>query len=397
MRDKRRLEDLALFGGPQLFDRPAHVGSPALGNRERFLARVNHILDAGWLTNNGRCVQELEERISGLLGVRHCVAVSSGTLALEIAIRAAGLQGEVLVPAFTFVATAHAVEWSGLTPVFCDVDPRTHTLAPELAEDLITDRTTAIMAVHLWGRPCAVDQLAHIAQAHGLSLLFDAAHAFAVSHGARMVGGFGDAEAFSFHATKFFHTLEGGAITTNNDELARKARLMRNFGLSAPDRVELLGTNGKMNEVSAAMGLTLLEDIEGLVEWNLRNYRTYTAELDGIPGISLYSHDNQGSHNYQYIVVEVDPQAAGVNRDQMVPLLRAEHVLARRYFYPGCHRLEPYSTQRQWHLPNTDRLAERVLVLPTGTAVAPHEAAAICAFLRYVVEHAGEIRARLAE
>ena len=195
---KRTLGDLARWGGPPLFAEPRHVGLPTTGNRERFLDRVNGILDRRWLTNDGPCVRELEERIGALLGVKHCLAMASGTVALAIAARALGLSGEVIVPALTFVATAHALQWQGITPVFCDVDPATHSIDPAQVEALITSRTTGIVGVHLWGRPCDVDALTRVARAHGLKLLFDAAHAFGCSHAGRMVGTHGDAEVFSF-------------------------------------------------------------------------------------------------------------------------------------------------------------------------------------------------------
>ena len=179
----------------------------------------------------------------------------NATVALEIAIRAMGMSGEVIVPSFTFVATAHALQWQEITPVFCDIDPRTHNLDPNRIEEMITPRTTGIIGVHVWGRPCAVDALAEIAQRRHLKLLFDAAHAFGCSYQGQMIGNFGDAEVFSFHATKFFNTFEGGAVVTNDDELAAKMRLMKNFGFHGYDNVIYVGTNGKMSEVSAAMGL----------------------------------------------------------------------------------------------------------------------------------------------
>jgi dTDP-4-amino-4,6-dideoxygalactose transaminase len=229
-----------------------------MGDREAFLTRVGEIFDRGWFSNDGPVVREFEARLAEMAGVRHCVATCNGTIALEIAIRALGLEGEVIVPSYTFVATAHALHWQGVTPVFADIDPRTHTLDPEAVRRAITPRTTGIIGVHLWGQPAAVDELQAIADEHGLSLMFDAAHAFACTHQGRMIGGFGRAEVFSFHATKFFNSFEGGAVMTDDDEIAEKARLMRNFGFAGYDNVIHPGTNGKMIEVCAAMGLTNL-------------------------------------------------------------------------------------------------------------------------------------------
>ena len=226
------------------------------------MRRIGETINARWLTNSGPKLREFEARLAEYLGVGHVIAMCNGTVALEIAMRAAGVCGEVILPSFTFVATAHAVQWQGYKPVFCDIDPRTHNIDPSRAEELITPNTTAIVGVHAWGRGCAVHELKTIADRHGLRLMFDAAHAFACSHGSRMIGGLGDAEIFSFHATKFFNTFEGGAVCTNDDELAAKIRLMKNFGFSGKDNVIYVGTNGKMSEISAAMGLTSLESVD---------------------------------------------------------------------------------------------------------------------------------------
>jgi len=391
--------ELAIFTGSPAFAEKLHVGRPNVGDRERLLERINGILDRRWLTNDGPEVQELERRIAAFVGVRHCVAMCNATIAMEIAIRALDLSGEVIVPSMTFVATAHALQWQHITPVFCDVDPATHNLDPRRVEELITPRTTGILGVHVWGRPCDVEALDAIRRRHRVKLLYDAAHAFGCAAGGRMIGGFGDAEIFSFHATKFFNTLEGGAIVTNDDDLAATARLMKNFGFAGYDRVIHLGTNGKMNEISAAMGLTSLECLEEFVATNRRNYERYRSGLKGCTGLSLVSYKGVERHNFQYIVVEVDETAADVSRDALVAVLSAENVIARRYFYPGCHRMEPYRTlyPSAWRrLPETERLVGRTLVLPTGTAVNADHIDTICGILRTVIERAADVRARLA-
>jgi dTDP-4-amino-4,6-dideoxygalactose transaminase len=359
---------------------------------------MNELLDRRWLTNNGPFVQEFEQRIAELNGVKHCVATCNATAALEVAIRALDLRGEVIVPAFTFIATAHALRWHGLTPVFCDIDPRTHNIDPSDVLRHVTPRTTGILGVHLWGRPCNVDALTDIARARGLVLLFDAAHAFQCSHKGRMVGQFGDAEVFSFHATKCVSSGEGGAIVTNDDELARRARLMINFGFEGFDRVTSIGINAKMSEVAAAMGLTSLESLHDFVGAAHRNYNTYECELADVPGIRMLAHDRNERSNYHYIVLEIDEAVAQIGRDDVQRVLWAENVLARRYFYPGCHRQEPYASDegvRQQRLPVTDAVAARVLCLPNGTAVGPEEVAAICRVIRFVAAKASEVQARL--
>jgi dTDP-4-amino-4,6-dideoxygalactose transaminase len=309
---------------------------------------------------------------------------------MEIAAKAANLTGEVIVPSFTFIATAHAMQWLGLTPVFCDIDPQTHTIDAEQVEKLITPRTSAIVGVHVWGQPCNVEALAAIAHRHNLKLLFDAAHAFHCSYQGRMLGNFGDAEVFSFHATKFFNTFEGGAIVTNDDELAKKIRLMKSFGFAAGyDNVTSLGTNGKMNEVCAAMGLTGLESLDEFIAVNYRNYKHYQQELAGIPGVRLFQFDETEKSNYQYIVLEIDENITHISRDQLVQILHAENLLARRYFYPGCHQMEPYRSlfpEVGERLPQTNELVNRVLTLPTGTAMAQEDISQVCRIIRFVVE-----------
>ncbi|MHC4520068.1 MAG: aminotransferase class I/II-fold pyridoxal phosphate-dependent enzyme [Planctomycetota bacterium] len=387
--------DLAIFGGAPKFAEKLHVGRPNIGDRERLLGRINDILDRRWLTNSGKYVCEFEHRVADLAGVEHCVAMCNGTVALEIAVRALRLKGEVIIPSFTFVATAHALRWQEITPVFCDVDPQTHNIDVTKIEPMITPRTSAIIGVHSWGRPCDIERLEQIANQHGLKLLFDAAHAFACSHRGRMIGSFGNAEVYSFHATKFVNTFEGGAVATNDSDLASQIRLMRNFGFVGYDRVACLGINGKMSEVSAAMGLTGLDSLDEFIAVNRRNYERYRQELEGVRGIELVTYDDVGRQNYQYVVLEVDASRLGVSRDQLVRILEAENIMARRYFYPGCHRMEPYRSrlpQRDLHLPHTEALTQRVVSLPTGTSIDPEAVAAICQIIRFVGTHRDEIQ-----
>ena len=385
---KNSLNDLAISGGIPAFSEPLHVGRPNIGDRETLLKRINDMLDRRWLTNNGPFVQELERRIENYLGVKHCIAMCNATIALEIAARALGLQGEVIVPSFTFIATAHSLQWQEITPVFCDVDPATHNIDPAKVEALITPRTTGIMGVHVWGRPCQVEALAEIAERRGLKVIFDAAHAFGCSHSGRMIGNFGHAEVFSFHATKFFNTFEGGAVVTNDDDLAQKIRLMTNFGFAGYDNVIYVGTNGKMTEVAAAMGLTGLESLDDFIDANRRNYAAYREGLRDIPGVRLILYNEAECNNYQYMNVEIDEATAGLTRDEIVQILHAENVLARRYFYPGCHEMEPYRSyfpHAYLLLPETERLTQKVMSLPNGTALGPDEIDSICAIIRLAV------------
>ena len=371
------------------------MGRPNLPDPERLLQRIRRVLDRNWLTNHGPEVQEFERQIASLAGVRNCVATCNGTTALEIAIRAANLTGEVILPSFTFVATAHALQWQGIQPVFCDID-ETCCLDPREVEKRITPRTSGVIGVHLWGQACDVEALSAICKGRNLTLLFDAAHAFGCSLKGQMIGGFGKAEAFSFHATKFVNALEGGAVATNDDDFAERCRFMRNFGFSAEDSVTALGINGKMNEFEAAMGLESLDNMDRTVGANRSNYLDYKQGLDGIPGITLRTYDLEEQNNYQYIVVEIGEEAV-VSRDQLYTLMHAENILARRYFYPGCHRMEPYRTlypNSGQDLARTEQACEQILCLPTGTAVGRDEIRAVCGLLRFAVRWGAEIRMR---
>jgi dTDP-4-amino-4,6-dideoxygalactose transaminase len=396
--NKKSIEDLAIFGGLVLFPEKLHVGRPNIGDRERFFARVNDMFDRRWLTNDGPFVEELEQRVALLLKVKHCFAVCNATVGLEITERALELKGEVIVPSFTFVASVHSLQWQGIRPVFCDVDPRTHNLDPIRVEKLITARTSGILGVHVWGRACPVEELTSIARGHDLKLVFDAAHAFGSTHRARMIGGFGNAEVFSFHATKFFNSFEGGVVTTNDDRLAEKIRSMRNFGFAGLDNVTSIGTNGKMSEVSAAMGLTSLESMDDFVDVNRNNYLAYSGGLAGLPGVQLIQYNDEEKNNYQYVVVEIEEKAAGIGRDQLVKILNAENILVRRYFYPGCHQMEPYRSDfpnAGLTLPETEKLTLKVLQLPTGTAVTVMDVNRICDLIRFIFGKAADIRNRV--
>ncbi len=334
-------------------------------------------------------VQEFEEKLRELLGVKHALAMCNATAALQIASMALDLKGEVIMPSYTFIATAHALHWQGIKPVFADMDPATHNIDPARIEALITPRTTGIVGVHVWGRACETAAIEAIAAKHKLKVMYDASHGFGCSVSGRMLGNFGTCEVFSFHATKFINALEGGIVATNDDELAYRIRMMTNFGFTGYDRVEYLGINGKMNEISAAMGLTNLEAMSEIVDVNRRNYLAYCEELRSLPGVSVIRYDPTQENNFQYVVIEVDPDLCARNRDEIVEALHAENVIARKYFWPGCHRMEPYRTTQPeaWkHLPETERVAARVIVLPTGQTVDEETVARVCEIIKEAVE-----------
>ena len=365
-----------------------HVGRPNIGDLESFFEMAHGIFQRRWFTNSGPLVNEFEEALCQYLGVKHCIPVCNATVGLsilahELTSSACKERTEVIVPSFTFVATPHSLLWKNITPVFCDIDPQTHNLDPEQVVSLIGPQTKAILGVHCWGRPCCIDELQSIAEHHGIPLYFDSAHAFGCSHQNRMLGNFGRAEVFSFHATKFFNTFEGGAIATNDDQLARRLRLTINFGFSGVDSVETLGINAKMNEISSAMGLSSLPSVSQFIQQNYENYLTYRETFQLIPGLTVEEYPESESMNYQYIVVQVFEEESGFSRDELYEFLKSKNVFARRYFYPPCHKMEPYRSQRKEHgrLPHTESLSERILCFPNGTSVDPFAIRAVASMI----------------
>lgn len=390
---KSTIDELAIFGGTPAFAEQLHVGRPDSCDANALFGRLSGMLNRRWLTNDGPLLQEFERAVEAKLRVEHCVAMSSGTVALETAVRALELRGEVIVPAFTFIGTAHALRWMGLTPVFCDIDRRTQNLNPQKVEEAIGPNTSGIVGVHLWGRPCDIEALSDIAERSNLKLVFDAAHAFGCSYRGVPIGNFGAAEVLSFHATKVVTTFEGGAVVTNDTRLAERVRLMRNFGFADYDFVSCLGTNGKLSEAGAAMGLTSLESFEQRVSINRQWYKLYQECLAGERVINCVTYEETEDNNFRYIVVELDPAASGITRDNLIRVLRAENVLARRYFFPGCHRMEPYRTERGSHPPlsETENVADRILVLPTGGAITPLAIEEICRIIRMCLASGEEV------
>ncbi len=396
---KSKPADLAIFGTPPEFPTPVHVGRPNLPDRERFLQAVGAILDRNILTNDGPEVRTLEERFCDLTGAGHAVAVSNATIGLQLVARALGLKGRILMPAFTFVATAHAFKWLGLEPVFCDVCADTHNLDPAQVERHLKGGVAAVIGVHVWGRLCAPIELENLCRKHGVPLLFDAAHALGCEGFGRRAGAFGTAEVFSLHATKICHSFEGGMITTGDSALASSLRQMRNFGFSGYDRVEGLGINAKLPEVSAAMGILSLGSIEQFRGVNQRNGELYRRKLGSLPNLR-FADPAAGEHsNHHYVVAEFLSPWPAATRDAVYQALHAEGVLARRYFHPGCHRMEPYASELAaagLRLPQTEALCQRVLCFPNGSAVDPGIIERICDLTALILAELPTVQERLA-
>lgn len=390
---KKQIQDLAVRGGPPAFDPPLHVGRPNVGDRARLRARLDAALDARWLTNDGPLVHELEGAVALLCGRRHGVATCNATAALELLLGAVAPTGEVVLPSFTFVASAYAVSRAGLVPVFADVEAGTATLDAASAEEASSGDTVAVLAVPLWGERVDAAGLARVAQARGVPLLLDAAHALGCSQDGRPVAALGDAAVLSFHATKVVNGGEGGMVVTDDDALARELRLLRNYGFEDYDRSVRLGTNAKMSELSAALALTSLEGLDGFVAANRARADAYAQALRDVPGVRL--RPSPPGSTFQYAVLEVEPPPHGPGRDLLHEVLWAEGALARRYFVPGCHAAGPYrdgAAHRAVPLPNTERLLARALVLPNGGEMTPVHATRVGEIVRFAAAHADELR-----
>jgi dTDP-4-amino-4,6-dideoxygalactose transaminase len=345
----------------------------------RYEAAFRDIFERQYYTNHGPLARTLEQRLAAVLGVRHAICVSNATIGLMMLGEALGLRGKVITPAFTFIATAQALTWVGLEPVFCDVEPGTHQLDPACVEALIDPEVSAILPVNLWGDCCAIPQLQDIATRHGLRLFFDSAHGFGCSFADRPLGGFGHAEVFSFHATKVLSAAEGGCITTNDDALASKLRNIRSsYGAGVPVPV-VKTSNARMSEAHAAIALLNLDEFPAFLDRNRQIFDSYSAGLSGIDGLRLHRPGRTSATNHQYIVCDVDEGAFGMSRDALLQHLQRHNIVARRYFYPGVHRCPPFNElPRPGTLPVTERLTGRLLQLPSGALVQDDDVRMIC-------------------
>lgn len=331
-------------------------------NKAKYQAYVDRIFDSAWLTNNGTLLQTLEKRLAEHLGVKHLICVANGSLALQLAYKALDLKGEVITTPFSFAATTSTLAWEGLKPVFADIHPTCFNLDPNNIESLITEHTSAIVPVHVFGNPCEVEAIQVIADKHNLKVIYDAAHAFGTDYTdqnghTQSVLNYGDISTISFHATKLFHTIEGGAVITNDDDLARKVRKMINFGITGPTTIESVGTNAKMNEMEAAMGLCVLDEIGTIKAERQRIWQTYQNELPGLVQFQQWNPNSQNNQAYAPVLFESEQQLLKVEAK-----LKENDILARRYFYPSLDTLD-YLQSDQACLISRD-IASRILCLP---------------------------------
>jgi dTDP-4-amino-4,6-dideoxygalactose transaminase len=358
---------VAVLGGPPAFREPRYITRALRPDERLFGELVASVFRSRWFTNDGELVRQLEARLAERLGVAFCAALCNGTIALQTALRSLDLTGEVITTPFTFPATVHAIEWIGLTPVFCDVDPETYNLDPACAAELVSDRTSALLPVHVFGNPCDVVAIEELARARDIKVVYDAAHAFGVAHRGRPIGAWGDLSVLSFHATKLFHTGEGGAVMGMNADHRKTVARLRNFGIVGEDDVVGVGLNGKLSEVHAALGLALIGSIDGELHARRRLAERYRERLTGIEGLRFQRRAPETMPNHSYFTVEISPDRFGLSRDELHVALRAENVITRRYFYPLCSDNECYRhlpSAQPDRLPNARQVAASVLCLP---------------------------------
>ncbi|MBN2136448.1 MAG: DegT/DnrJ/EryC1/StrS family aminotransferase [Sedimentisphaerales bacterium] len=348
------------------FEEPVYVIRPFLPPLEEFCEGLKEIWDNHWLTNNGPVVQRFGRELSNYFETDNICLFTNGTLALQIGLQGMGISGEVITTPFTFVATTHALFWNKIRPVFVDIEPDFYTLDPEKVEAAITPWTTAILAVHVFGHACKVNILADIARRHNLKLIYDAAHAFGVRIGSRSIAHFGDMSMFSFHATKLYHSLEGGMLAFQDSGLKSVFDYLKNFGFASEVEVVMPGTNAKMNETQALMGSMVLGYVDKLIERRQRVTEIYRERLDGVPGIKLPpALPAEVRYNYAYMPIEVDEKQFGMSRNRLHEELKTYNIYTRRYFYPlvcdySCYR----SVSVKDPLTVARKVASRILTLP---------------------------------
>ncbi|WP_339614178.1 DegT/DnrJ/EryC1/StrS family aminotransferase [uncultured Parvibaculum sp.] len=362
--------------------RPLYVASPILPKLDDLRPYLEGIWDRRMLTNGGPLHDELEEALSRHLGIPTAMLFNNGTIALMTALRMFDLPsgGEVITTPLTFAATAHAISWNGLAPVFADVSPDDLTLDPASVEAAITPKTSAILAVHVYGTVCDLDALQDIATRHGLPLIYDAAHAFGTTVSGRPIGTFGDASVFSFHATKLFHTFEGGLLATNREEDRQTIYYLRNFGIKNEEEVVGIGINGKMNELQAMIGLLNLPQVEDERQTRAKLRQNYKSFLSDLPGIRLQPDQPGVSNSEQYFALQIDPEKFGRTRDDVYEALKSMDIFARKYFHPICTDFEPYRgypIHSVWPQPAVDLVKTRVLCLPFHGGVEEQDIAQI--------------------
>ncbi len=361
------------------------VTKPYLPPKEEYMEYLNHIWESRHLTNNGKLLLEFVKRLGTLMGVEQCLPMANGHMALEMTIQAFDLTGEVITTPYTFASTTHAIVRNGLTPVFCDIKESDCTMDPEKIESLITDKTSAIIPVHVYGMPCDVEAIEAIAKKHNLKVIYDAAHAFGETIDGRNIAQFGDASMFSFHATKVYHTIEGGAVCYHNEELGHELYKLRDFGIKDAEIIDGVGSNAKMNEFVAAMGLCTLRHVDEEIAKRKRVVECYRENLSDVDGIQLPPIQENVTSNYAYFPVVIDERVFGATRNEVFEKLAENNVHARKYFYPLTNAFDAYhGVYDVDKTPVALHISKRVLTIPLYADLSLEDVARICDIIKSV-------------
>src|SRR5574344_736421 len=361
-------------------DKLITVTSPLLPSLDDFIPYLKDIWDRKWLTNNGHYHQELEAALAKYLCVEYISLFTNGTLPLITALQAMRITGEVITPPYSFVATTHSIWWNGLTPVFVDVDPATGNLDPQRIEAAITPKTTAIMPVHVYGNPCDIEAIQEIVDRYGLAVIYDAAHAFNVKRHGRTILDAGDMNTLSFHATKTYNTVEGGALICHDARTKKRIDYLKNFGFAGETTVVAPGINSKMDEIRAAYGLCNLKHIDAAIEARKNVAIKYREALQNVSGISLFEERKNITYNYSYFPIFINEKEYGMSRDALYEKMKSRNILGRRYFYPLISSFAIYRglpSTAPANLPVASRMAEEVICLPMYATLTDEDVARV--------------------
>lgn len=348
---------------------------------EDYIQEIKPIFESHHLTNMGPVYKKLQHSLIEYLDVPQLSMFVNGHMALETVIQAMGLRdsgGEVITTPFTFVSTVHAITRNGLKPVFCDIKPDDYTIDPAKIEALITEKSVAIMPVHVYGSICDVEAIDAIAKKHNLKVIYDAAHAFGVKYKGQGIGNFGDASMFSFHATKVFNTIEGGAVAFKDESIRESMHSLKNFGIKTEECVDEIGTNAKMDEFRAAMGICNLRNIDSCITARGNAFRRYNERLSGVKGIQLMTEQSDVTPNYAYYAVLFDSEAFGETRDDVYDRLKANDIFARKYFYPAINEMDCYKSMNPETTPVAAEISRKVLTLPMYAELTTEDVDRIC-------------------
>jgi dTDP-4-amino-4,6-dideoxygalactose transaminase len=395
---KNSISDLAIFGGNKTFAEPLGFGQGNLPDWDKVVEMFSGVFERHYFSNHGVLAQEIEDKLCEYLNVRNAVTLTNGTIALTYCATALGLKGKVVVPALTHPATVQALSWSGLEPLFCDVDPRTYLITPELVSPILNKHeVSAILAVHLWGNICNTNGFEVVSEKYSIPVFYDAAHAFGCGFDGNMVGSAGAAEIFSLNAENVLNSAEGGLVCTNDDELAIFVRNLRSsYGRRKVVPIPVKG-NGRFSELQAGLALLSFDDLENNCINNRNRLHQYISMLSSVDGVEVMVQETQEKHNYQHVVLLINEECYGIDRDTLFRILTAENILLKKYFALGMHRCPPYNLNplNNFVLPVTEQVSERVLLVPSGQVVTEDCVERVCAIITFSHKNAKEIKKRL--